>query len=84
MIQLCLRWKITACSLNEALAEAMSFMPNQQAKALAAMNGTQMKPAFCSQSGICLRSGLDHYRLAAEPAEHADGDRDAEPRTARR
>src|SRR3569832_533141 len=44
MIQLCLRSKITACSLNEALAEAMSFMPNQAAKALATMNGTQMKP----------------------------------------
>src|SRR5664280_1242227 len=26
----------------------MSFMPNQAAKADAAMNGTQMKPAFCS------------------------------------
>ena len=51
MSQLCLRWKITACSANEAFAEAMSFMPNQQANALAAMNGTQMKPAFCSQSG---------------------------------
>ena len=52
MIQLCLRWKITACSANEALAEAMSFMPNQAAKALAAMNGTQTKPAFCSHSVV--------------------------------
>ena len=50
MIQLCLRWKITDCSANEALAEAMSFMPNQAAKALATMNGTKMKPAFCSHS----------------------------------
>ncbi len=58
MIQLCLRWKITACSANEALAEAMSFMPNQQANALTAMNGTQMKPAFCSQSGISLAAAL--------------------------
>src|SRR5689334_18567762 len=48
MIQLCRRWKITDCSANDALAEAMSFMPNQAAKAEAAMNGTQMKPAFCS------------------------------------
>ncbi len=31
----------------------MSFIPNQAAKALAAMNGTQMKPAFCNQSGAC-------------------------------
>src|SRR5262245_42361705 len=30
----------------------MSFMPNQAAKAAAAMKGTQMKPAFCSQ--ICV------------------------------
>jgi hypothetical protein len=52
MIQVCLRWKITACSENEALLEAMSFMPNQAAKALAMMNGTQMKPAFCSHSGV--------------------------------
>src|SRR5690348_12154646 len=29
----------------------MSFMPNHAANALAAMNGTQMKPAFCSHSG---------------------------------
>src|SRR5438876_1018087 len=50
MIQLCLRWKITAWSANEALAEAMSFMPNHAAKALATMKGTQMKPAFCNHS----------------------------------
>ena len=31
---------------------AMSFMPNQAAKAEATMNGTQMKPAFCSQSSL--------------------------------
>src|SRR5262249_50022737 len=52
MIQLWRRWKITACSANEALAEAMSFMPNQAAKAEMAMNGTQMKPAFCSHSFV--------------------------------
>src|SRR5262249_7055232 len=49
--QLCLRWKRTACSLNEAFAAAISFMPNHAANALAAMNGTQMKPAFCNHSG---------------------------------
>src|SRR6478752_2560760 len=43
---------MTACSLNDALADAMSFMPNQAANALAAIKGTQMKPAFCSQSGV--------------------------------
>ena len=42
------RWKITDCSANDAFAEAMSFMPNQAAKADAMMNGTQTKPAFCS------------------------------------
>src|SRR4029079_9133716 len=42
---------MTACSLNDALADAMSFMPNQAANALAAINGTQIKPAFCSHSG---------------------------------
>jgi hypothetical protein len=31
----------------------MSFIPNQAAKALTTMNGTQMKPAFCNQSGAC-------------------------------
>ena len=76
MIQLCLRWKITACSANEAFAEAMSFMPNQQANALAAMNGTQMKPAFCSHSGTCRVPDLHHCGIAAEPAEHAERDHD--------
>src|SRR5512143_328160 len=52
MIQLCRRWKITDCSANEALAEAMSFMPNHTEKAEAAMNGTQMKPAFCSHRRV--------------------------------
>src|SRR5215470_3168866 len=52
MIQLCLRSKITACSENEAFAAAMSFMPNHAANALAAINGTQMKPAFCSHNGM--------------------------------
>src|SRR4029079_11764006 len=41
-----------ACSLNDAFADAMSFMPNQAANALAAINGTQIKPAFCSHSGV--------------------------------
>ena len=30
--QLCLRWKITACSENEARAARNSFMPNQAAR----------------------------------------------------
>src|SRR5579872_5392501 len=64
MIQLCLRWKITAWSANEALAEAMSFMPNHAAKALATMKGTQMKPAFCSQSGT---SVLELLTMAGSP-----------------
>ena len=51
---------------------SMSCMPNQAAKAEIAMNGTQMKPAFCSQSLLAPR-GRD-LRLAAEPAEHARGD----------
>src|ERR1019366_2873066 len=45
---------------------AMSCMPNQAAKAAMAMNGTQMKPAFCSQSLVA--------PLAAEPAEHTRSD----------
>src|SRR5690606_40568793 len=49
--QLSLRLKITDCSLNDALAEAISFMPNQAAAVTMAMNGTQMKPAFWSQTG---------------------------------
>ena len=52
MIQLCGRWKITDCSENDAFAAAMSFIPNHAAKAEAAMNGTQMKPAFCSHSRV--------------------------------
>ena len=51
MIQLCLREKITDCSLKLALALAKSFMPNQAAKVAKIMNGTHTKPAFCSQ--IC-------------------------------
>lgn len=46
--QLCLRLKITAWSRNEALASAMSFIPNQAATDTTAMNGTQIQPAFCS------------------------------------
>ena len=49
MIQLCLRRKMIDCSRKEALAEAMSFIPNQAATTQAATNGTQTKPAFCSQ-----------------------------------
>ncbi len=49
MIQLCLRRKITAWSRKDALALAMSFIPNQAAAAQMAMNGIQMNPAFWSQ-----------------------------------
>ncbi len=49
MIQLCLRWKIIACSLNDAFADAISFMPNHAAIVVTIRNGTQMKPAFWSQ-----------------------------------
>ena len=49
MIQLCLRRKMIACSRKEAFADAMSFIPNQAATTQTATNGTQMKPAFCSQ-----------------------------------
>ena len=38
------------------------------------MNGTQTKPAFCSQSGTAPAGSFDHDRLAAEPAEHAGRD----------
>src|SRR5512144_854857 len=41
-----------ACSLNDAFADAMSFMPNQAANALAAINGTQIKPVCCSHIGV--------------------------------
>ena len=51
MIQVWRRSKITACSAKEARAEAMSFMPNHEAKAESAMNGTNTKPAFCSHIG---------------------------------
>ncbi|MNJ74945.1 hypothetical protein D3C77_719570 [compost metagenome] len=43
--------KMAIWSLSDDLALAMSFMPNQAASAAAIMNGTQMKPAFCSQIG---------------------------------
>src|SRR3989344_5422158 len=49
--QLCLRLNITAWSANDARALAMSFMPNHAATVDSRMNGTQMKPAFCSH--IC-------------------------------
>src|SRR3989344_1252495 len=45
--QLCLRLKMAACAAKEALASAMSFMPNQAASAVSAIHGTQMKAAFC-------------------------------------
>src|SRR5689334_22823636 len=67
MIQLCRRWKITDCSANEARAEAMSFMPNQAAKAEAAMNGTQMKPAFCSH--ICDSPHGSRASLGSPPSQ---------------
>ena len=38
------------CSLKDALASAMSFMPNQAAMVEARMKGTHMKPAFCIQT----------------------------------
>ena len=41
-----------AWSLKLALAEAISFMPNQAASAEMMINGTHTKPAFCSH--ICL------------------------------
>ncbi len=50
MTQLCLRWKITAWSANDAFIAAISFMPNHAAVADNAMNGTQTKPAFCSHN----------------------------------
>ncbi|MOA16371.1 hypothetical protein D3C78_1365830 [compost metagenome] len=50
--QLCLRLKITACSLNEALALDKSFMPNQASRVTAMMNGTHRKPAFCSHNWL--------------------------------
>ena len=48
--QLCLRLKITALFGERGRASARSFMPNQAARVEATMNGTQMKPAFCSHS----------------------------------
>ncbi len=74
MIQLCRRWKITDCSAKEALAEAMSFMPNQAANADAAMNGTQMKPAFCSHSLPPAPVSVTACGSPSQPAEHPGGD----------
>ena len=62
--QLCLRLKITACSAKPALASARSFMPNQAASALATMNGTHTKPAFCSHIWACV---LPWFTLAGAP-----------------
>ncbi|MCY1449122.1 hypothetical protein D9M71_658430 [compost metagenome] len=44
--------KIAIWSLNEDLALAMSFIPNQAAIVATMMKGTQMKPAFCSHSEV--------------------------------
>ena len=49
MIQLWRRWKMIDCSVKEAFAAAISFIPNHAANAEAAMKGTQTNPAFCSQ-----------------------------------
>src|SRR3989304_324097 len=51
MSQLFSRRKMIACSANDALALATSFMPNHAASVEATMNGTQMNPAFCSHIG---------------------------------
>ena len=48
--QLCLRRKITACSVKLERAAARSFMPNQAASEHTSRNGSQMKPAFCRYS----------------------------------
>ncbi|EKD98199.1 MAG: hypothetical protein ACD_23C00542G0003 [uncultured bacterium] len=45
--QLCLRRKMAAWVANDALASAMSFMPNHAASEASAIHGTQMKAAFC-------------------------------------
>ncbi len=71
-----MRRKITACSANEAFMEAMSFMPNQAAKAEAAMNGTHTKPAFCSHSCVVLPPST---ALCGSPPKQAeDAGRDHE------
>ncbi|MOA21628.1 hypothetical protein D3C78_1421300 [compost metagenome] len=44
--------KITACSLNEALALDRSFMQNQASTVTTTMKGTQMNPAFCNHSWL--------------------------------
>ena len=60
---------------KEALASAMSFMPNQAARDASAIHGTQMKAAFCvhtPQDGVAvLHNGL---RFAAKDAENAGSD----------
>src|SRR4029078_13526885 len=58
-----------ACSLNDAFADAMSFMPNQAANALAAINGTQIKPAFCSHSGT---EPAGPFTIAGSPPNQAN------------
>ena len=41
---------MTACSAKLAFASAMSFIPIHASSEETMMNGTQMKPAFCSHS----------------------------------
>ena len=52
MIQVCARPKIDDCSANDALADAMSSIPNQAAMEPATINGIQTKPAFCIHSCV--------------------------------
>jgi len=74
MSQLFFRRKMIACSPNDALALATSFMPNHAANVEATMNGTQMNPAFCIHTGRVTPLTTEHLRLPAEGAEHACGD----------
>ncbi len=64
MSQLWARPKITAWSLSDAFADPMSFIPNQAANAETMRNGTQMKPAFCSQSRVVSSTGCDSPPIA--------------------
>jgi hypothetical protein len=63
--------KITACSANEARAEAMSFMPNQAARR---RSSDERHP---DEAGVLQPQPARHprcLRLAADHAEHAGGD----------
>src|SRR5690606_23171158 len=66
MIQLCLERKMTACSLNEALASAMSFIMRKASSDEIRIGSTQTKPAFCSQILFGVASGIV-IRLASPP-----------------